>query len=220
MTRKHNLQQRGAINALLIATIGLSVVTVGLVILSVWAIMNYNNQKDTVDSQVSTAVATAKKTQADSDETKFNERDKEPNRQFVGPDDYGRLTFNYPKTWSVYISSDVTSDGGTYQAYLNPVSVPPIGNGQLFALRVTIEEQDYSSIISNYASLVKSGKLSSSSVTADGITGTRLDGAFSDDLRGSAVIFKIRDKTATIRTDANTFEPDFNAIVASIKFNE
>ena len=71
------------------------------------------------------AVAEAKKEQATLDEDKFAQREKEPNRQFVGPDDYGRLTFDYPKTWSVYVARD-TSRGGTYEAYLNPITVPPV----------------------------------------------------------------------------------------------
>jgi hypothetical protein len=47
----------------------------------------------------------------------------------------------------------------------------------------------------------------------------RLDGSFSTDIRGSAVIFKIRDKTVTIRTDADTFKPDFENIIKTINFN-
>ena len=156
----------------------------------------------------------------DSDEAKFIARDKEPNREFVGPDDYGRLTFNYPKTWSVYVSQDVTQGGGTYQAYLNPVSVPVVSASQQFALRVTIEQKDYDTVISSYASLVKKGDLHSSVVSVNGSNGTRLDGNFSKDIRGSAVIYKIRDKTLTIRTDADTFKPDFEALIATIKFNQ
>jgi len=57
-------------------------------------------------------------------------------------------------------------------------------------------------------------------VKADGNNGTRLDGAFTKDIRGYAVIFKIRDKTLTIRTDANTFKSDFNKLINTIKFNE
>jgi hypothetical protein len=67
--------------------------------------------------------------------------------------------------------------------------------------------------------LVNKGDLKSSAVQINGEAGTRLDGAFSKDIRGSAVIFKIRDKTVTIRTDADTFKADFDALVATIKFN-
>jgi hypothetical protein len=199
-----------------IILVAILVLSVGL---SVWLFINYSDQKNNVDTKVSAAVATAKKAQADADEAKFTERDKQPNRQFVGPDDYGRLTFDYPKTWSVYVSNDV-SNGGAYQAYLNPVSVPPVSASRQFALRVVIQQQDYDKAISGFDSLVKSGSLKSSSVIADGVTGVRLDGSFSKDIRGAEVIFKIRDKTLTMRTDANTFLPDFDALVQTVKFNQ
>lgn len=186
----------------------------------IWSFVNYNDQKTNVDSKVSEAVATAQKTQADADEAKFTARDKEPNRNFVGPDDYGQLTFNYPKTWSVYVNKDA-SDGGNYEAYLNPVSVPPVSPTTQYALRVVIENTDYDKVIASYDTSVKTGKLKASTVkAANGASGTRLDGAFSTSIRGSAVIFKIRDKTVTVRTDADTFDPDFNALIATIKFNQ
>jgi len=209
----------GFSNSWMVATISLIVAVAILAGLAVWSFVNYNDQKNNVDIKVSSAVASAKKTQADSDETKFAQREKEPNRQFVGPDDYGRVTFDYPKTWSVYINKDA-SDGDTYEAYLNPITVPPVSSTQQFALRVTIEQRDYDTAITSYDSLVKKGELKSSSVTVGGVVGTRLDGKFSDDIRGSAVIFKIRDKTLTIRTDADTFKADFDTIITTIKFNQ
>ena len=121
----------------------------------------------------------------------------------------------------MYINKDASVSGGTYEAYLNPVSVPAVSTIQQYALRVTIEQQDYNTIITSYNPLVKTGALHSSAVVAaNGVNGTRLDGNFTKDIRGAAVIFKIRDKTVTLRTDANTFLPDFNALIATIKFNQ
>jgi hypothetical protein len=212
-------KEKRRINGWLIATILLIVLAAGLIALSVWLYFNYNDQKTNVDNKVDLAVSAAVKKQSDSDQVKMTERDKEPNRQFVGPDDYGRVTFDYPKTWSVYVDKDASA-GGNFEAYLNPVSVPPINTSQQFAIRVVIEQQDYDKAIANYDSSVKSGDLKASSFTADGNSGTRLDGSFTKDIRGSAVIFKIRDKTLTIRTDATTFESDFNKLITTIKFNQ
>lgn len=204
----------------LIIIICLSVLSVAMITLAIWSFINYNNEKNTVDAQVNAAVASAKKAQADSDEKKYDELKKLPYLQFTGPDDYGRVTFNYPKTWSQYISDDATN-GGVFKAYLNPVSVPSVARDNTqFALRVTIEQKSYDSSVNIYSARVKSGKLSSSVVTADGVTGTRLDGSFTEDIRGIAVIFKIRDKTLTVRTDADTFKNDFEALIKTIKFNQ
>lgn len=211
--------EHGAVSGSLIAIIALAVLALAFGSTAIWAYVNYSQQKTNVDAKVDLAVAKAKKDQGDADEAKFAEREKEPNRQFVGPDDYGRLTFDYPKTWSVYEAKDVTQNGGTYAAYLNPVTVPPVADSQQYALRVTIEEKDYDKVISSYESEVKKGDLRSTAFSANGHSGTRLDGNFSKDIRGAAVIFKIRDKTATLRTDADTFKPDFDKLVKTIDFN-
>lgn len=219
MYRIRNTSDNGSANGWMVATIGLILLTSIVTGLAIWSFMGYNDQKTNVDNKIATAVNDAKNAQAVKDEAKFFERDKEPNREFVGPTDYGRVTFNYPKTWSVFVNKDL-SIGDTYEAYLNPVSVPPISSTQQYALRVLIESKDYDKAIASYDYLVKKGDLTATSVTADGNNGTRLDGSFSKDIRGSAVIFKIRDKTLTIRTDANTFKADFDKLVSTIKFNQ
>jgi len=211
--------EQGAVSGSLIAIIGLSILAVTLGGMAVWALLSYNQEKTNVDGRIDLAVAQAQKEQADADEVKFAEREKEPNRQFVGPDDYGRLTFDYPKTWSVYVAKDVSQRGGTYEAYLNPVTVPPVSSKQQFAVRVTIQEMDYDRVVESYARAVEKGDLSTSATSANGHSGTRFDGNFSKDIRGAAVVYRIRDKTVTLRTDADTFKPDFEKIIKTIDFN-
>lgn len=186
---------------------------------AVWAYMNYIDQKENVDSKIALAVAEEVKATEDKAAADFLEKEKQPNRQFVGPDDYGRLSFDYPKTWSVFEAKSATT-GGTYEAYFNPGVVPEIDQKQQYALHVTIEEKDYDKVLDGYKTQVSNGELSSSSFKVDEQTGTRLDGSFTKDIRGSAVILKIRDKTVTIRTDAETFKGDFDALIKTITFNK
>lgn len=219
MRQNENKYQEGAISGSLIAIIGL---LIGLLVagsLAIWAYLSYNEQKTNVDTKVSAAVSEAKREQATVDEDKFAQREKEPNRQFAGPDDYGRLIFDYPKTWSVYVARDV-SKGGTYEAYLNPILVPPVSTTQQYSLRVLIEEKDYDQVVKSYEPLVKKGDLRTSATSASGNNGTRLDGSFTKDIRGTAVIYKVRDKTITLRTDADTFKPDFENVIKTINFNQ
>jgi Flp pilus assembly protein TadG len=213
--RRH---EQGGVSGSLIAIIALIILVLAAGSAAIWAYMNYNAQKTNVDGRINLAIAKAQKDQGDLDAAKFADREKEPNRQFVGPDDYGRLTFNYPKTWSVYVAKDVTQ-GGNFEAYLNPVAVPPLSSTQQYSLRVLIEQRDYDQVVKSYDSQVKKGDLRSSVTSANGNSGTRLDGNFTKDIRGSAVIYKIRDKTVTIRTDADTFKPDFDNIIQTINFN-
>jgi len=214
----YRTNEQGAVSGALLAIILLSIAVAGLGALSVWAYVNYDEQKTNVDGKVALAVETAKKEQADDDEAKFLEREKQPNRQFAGPDDYGRVSFDYPKTWSVYVARDV-SQGGTYQAFLNPITVPTVAEDQQFALRVTIEEKDYDEVMKSYQTRVKNGKLKTSAVSANGHDGTRMEGEFTSDIRGTAVVYKIRDKTLTVRTDADTFKADFEKLITTIDFN-
>lgn len=203
----------------------LLILFIGAGSVAIWAYEKYQTASTNVNAQIDKASLAAAKKQSDADESKFAEREKQPNRQFVGPDNYGRVTFNYPKTWSAYVSSDVSNNGGTYSAYLNPGVVPPIdatsasGLPQQFALRVTIDQSTYSAELQNYQAQIQNGQMTSSSFSANGHTGTRFDGTFDDGIRGSAVVFQIRDKVLTVRTDANTFDSDFNNVIKTINFN-
>jgi hypothetical protein len=219
-TRNRYLRTRGAINGQLIAIIGLLLLVVALSGLSAWLYTMYDEQKTKVDNKVDLAIAAAKKEQAEVDEVKIKKVEEEPSREFAGPDDYGRVTFKYPKNWSVYVDSDASTGGGEYEAYLNPIVVPSIkGTTPQFALRVTIENVAYDEVLDSYKATVKKGDLSSSPVSVNGHDGTRLDGSFTKDLRGAAVLFKVRDKTVTIQTDADTFKPYFEDIIKTIDFN-
>lgn len=212
-------RENGAVHASTIIVIVLTVLLAGVGSAAIWAYMQYQEQKTDVDGKIDVAVTQARKEQAESDEKKFIEREKEPNRQFVGPSDYGRLTFKYPKTWSVYEARDA-SNGGTFEAYLNPIVISPVSPTRQYALRVTIVDRDYDDVLTQYKGLVTRGELKTSGITIGEYSGTRFEGAFSKDVRGAAVVFKIRDKTLTIRTDANTFVDDFNTIIKTIEFNK
>lgn len=216
-TYQHKYEQ-GGVSGSMLAIIGLSVLFLAAGSFAIWAFVNYNDQKTNVDGKINLAVAQAKREQSVIEDAKFAEREKAPNRQFVGPDDYGRVTFDYPKTWSAFESTDIAK-GGTYDAYLNPVVVPPLGDRQRFALRISIEEKDYDQVVRSYEELVKKGDLRNTPTSANGHNGTRLDGSFSKDIRGAAVIYKIRDKTLTLRTDAETFKPDFEELIKTVDFN-
>lgn len=220
MSKYQHKYEQGGISGQMMAIIGLVVLVLLSGSAAIWAYVNYQQQKTDVDGRIALAKAQASNDQATADEAKFAQREKEPNQQFVGPDNYGRLTFQYPKTWSVYVSNDGSSSGSTFQAYLNPVTVPPIGDLQQFALTVTIKQQDYDQVVQSYQPKVQKGDLRSSATSSNGHNGTRLDGTFTTNLRGAAVIYQIRDKTAIIQTDADTFKPDFENLIKTIDFNQ
>ena len=213
-----HLKEQGSVNPWLITAIIFIILALAAGGGMAWAYMNYIDQKENVDTKISAAVLTAEKTLADKDaKIALDERNR-VSTKFVGPEDYGALSFLYPRDWSVFVEKDA-STAGVFQAYLNPVSVPPLGIAQQYGLRVTIETKDYDVVLNAYQQQVKKGDLKSSAVKVNGQDGTRLDGAFTKDIRGSAIVFKIRDKTVTMRTDADTFKDVFNPLIQTISFN-
>ena len=219
MQSSQNSREAGAVHPLLVSTIVLALLTVVFGAFSVWAFANYTDQKDNVDTKIEAAVTAAKKTQSEADEKVYLEREKQPNTQFVGPDDLGHVTFSYPKTWSMYVAKNGAKGDG-YEAYFHPVSVPAVDSVQAYAARVVVSNDTYEESLKDYESDVKKGALKSSPITVNGFSGIRLDGTFSKTRAGSAVLFKMRDKTLLIFTDADTFRGDFdNIIVKSLDFN-
>lgn len=219
MQSSQNSRETGAVHPLLVSSIILGLLTVVFGAFSIWAFSNYMDQKNNVDTKIEAAVTTAKKVQSEADEKIYLEREKQPFTQFVGPDDLGHVTFSYPKTWSMYVAKNgATGDG--YEAYFNPVSVPAVNNAQAYAARVVVSNDTYEESLNDYEASVKKGALKSSPITVNGFSGIRLDGTFSKTRAGSAVLFKVRDKTLSIFTDATTFQGDFdNTIVKSLDFN-
>lgn len=202
----------------LIAVIA-GLLAVGLGGFGFWAYTSYLEQKNDVDVIVGEAVTVAKQEQKTADDAEFAQREKSPVKEFVGPADLGQVTFNYPKTWSVFVGEDGTG-GGNYQAYFNPGVVVSPEKNQPYALRLTIVDEPYETSLKNYQSAVQSGELKASTITVDGETGTRLDGTLSEGKVGAAIVLKSRDKTVFIYTEAQTYLGDFNDIILpSLKFN-
>ncbi|AJA06759.1 hypothetical protein TM7x_01105 [Candidatus Nanosynbacter lyticus] len=217
---KRNEKERGSVNGWMVGTIGCLILFLIAGSLAIWAYMQYSHEKSNVDSKVAIEVAKGKSEQAESDQKKFSEEAKNPRIEFVGPSEYGRVSFMYPKTWSVYIEND-GSNRGDYKAYLNPVAVPSASNkASRFALRLEIINKNLDTVLNDYQSRLKKGELTSSSTEFNGISATRIDGTFEKELRGSVVLMKVRDKTIRFSTDADTFKPDFQTILGTVKIAE
>ena len=209
----------GLIKTIVIVIISLIAVTfIGLFI---WMFIQYNEAQTDVDGQIAVAVAAAKDEQVMQDEAEFLEREKYPYKTFSGPADYGQLTFEYPKTWSVYIAKDA-SNGGDYEAYLNPGQVDAVSDTTINALRVVVRDKSFEDVVAEYQKAMdkKDSNLTVGTITVNGTTANRYTGTIPNtDLSGFIVIFKIRDKTAILRTDSVLFQEDFDKLLGTIQFN-
>ena len=91
--------------------VGVCVIAAAAIVFAVVFFMQYNELKTNFDSQKTLAVNEAVKAQQDKDEAAYEERAKEPYYSFTGPSDYGSISFEYPKTWSVYVEKDGNISG-------------------------------------------------------------------------------------------------------------
>ena len=204
-----------------IIIIVLSLTTLAFAGLFVWKQMEYANVQGDVDALISDAVEKAKSAQREEDLAQFAEDEKSPLQTFVGPADYGQLSFEYPKTWSVYIALDATN-GGDYEAYFNPFAVEAVSKTTVNALRVYIRNRSFEDVTAELQKTLNSANsgLTMSTVEINGIVMNRYVGKIPNtQLDGAFVVFKIRDKTAIVRTDATQFMGDFDTVVNTIKFN-
>ena len=208
-----------------IAIIVLSLIAVTFIGLFIWMTIQYNDAREDVDGQINTAVNQAKDEQAMQLENEFLEREKYPFKTFAGPADYGQLTFEYPKTWSVYVAEAATS-GGDFNAYFNPVQVDAVSDETVNALRVTIRNAGFDEVSDEYQREMdrRDANLSMESVTIgkdNDITANRYTGTIpGTELNGFIVIFKIRDKTAILQTDSVFFQEDFDKLLGTVTFNK
>ena len=88
MKSRHHTE-KGAITGSIVAIAVLVVLVLGFGGFSIWSYMQYLDQKENVDEKIETAKAQAVKENSEKLESDFEKREKEPNRQFNGPSDYG-----------------------------------------------------------------------------------------------------------------------------------
>ena len=207
-----------------IAIVALSLVAVTFIGLFIWMSVQYNEASSDVNGQIDAAVREAVDEKATQLEMEFAEREKYPFRTFAGPADYGELSFEYPKTWSVYVAKNAAT-GGDYEAYFNPIEVPVVSDKTLDALRVKVLDKSFDVVTAEYQKAMdkRDSNLTVESVTIgrDGaITANRYTGTIPDtEFSGYIVVFKIRDKTAVIQTDSTLFEDDYNTLLSTVRFN-
>lgn len=199
-------------------SIVVSLVAVTFIGLFIWMYAQWNEAKTNVEGQINEAVARKVHEAVTETEATFEEREKNPYKTFTGPSDYGSLSFQYPKTWSLYEVSDASS-GRDYQALFNPDKIPPTNSETPLALQVNILNESYDSVIEDYTDAVQDGEMTVEPTVIGGSPANIYRGELDNDFFGLIAIFKLRDKTVTIQTDAFIFEDDFRKVLSTVTYN-
>lgn len=206
----------------LMKTVGLIVVSLLAVLfigLFIWMWVKWNDASTNVKGKVDVAVAEAKNELQAKLESEFDEKEKYPYKVFTGPTDLGELSFEYPKTWSLYVQSSANR-GGDYAAYLNPGQVNVVQDDTVMALRVSIKGTLFDQAISDFAEKVRSGDMTLSTTVVNGNNVNVYTGKMDNEYQGIICVFKLRDKTVMLQTDSTSvFSDDFYRIIKTVKFN-
>ena len=196
-----------------------SVIAVTFIGLFIWKYIEWDSVKTDVDGQIDSAVAMAVAENTTKLENEFTEREKYPYKGFLGPADYGSLSFEYPKTWNVYVARDA-SNGGDYEAYLNPGEVQPVSATTINALRVIIRDQAFENVVRTYDNLVRNGRIEVVTRNIGSTVANVYTGELLNNIHGIVAIFKLRDKTVMIQTDALIFSDEYYRLLDSVTFVE
>lgn len=202
----------------IIVTVISSLTALTFIGLFIWMYAKWNDSQINVEGQIEAAVATARSDATEKAEREFEEREKNPYKIFSGPADLGSLTFEYPKTWSLYEEEDASANND-FSAYLNPDKVPPINSNNPIALRVMILNESYDSYIQGYQGKVEDGSMTLTVMPVGGANANVYKGELDNDFQGIAAVLKIRDKTVVIQTDAMLYEAEFNHILSTVSYN-
>jgi hypothetical protein len=211
-------EEEGSIAVIVAVVLGLFFI--GASSFGLWAFSERQEFKNNVEQKVDTAVDVAVKNAKTAKDVEFIELEKIPTRVFNGSATYGSLSFEYPKTWSIY--AEEGTSGSVLNVYAHPNVVPGLQSKQPYALRAEILSTQYDAEASKLLLLVGRGGLTANAfrpVKLEKVLGLRVDGALDAQTTGAAVYLPLRDRTIRIYTESTEFLKDFNTIVVpSINF--
>ena len=217
MSDMKTLDQRGAINALLIPLILVIVFFLGAAGFGYWAFSERQDYKNNSDAKVAVAVEAAEKRTQAADAKQYAEEAKKPLKTYVGPAAYGAVTVQYPKTWSAHVIEETDSSSTPVDAYFHPDFVPDTRNDdKSFALRIQLVGDSYDEVLNDFSTAAKNGKVSVAPyklAKVPTVIGSIVTGQISTKKQGTMVILPLRNMTLRIWADSSDYLPDLNNII-------
>ena len=208
--------QDGAVNSLVISLIFAIVLLLAVTVFAGWAYMSRQDYKSNTDAKIKDAVVIAKQEESTAKDKQFVEKEKNPLRTYKGPDSYGAVTIQYPKTWSAYVE-DTANSSTRVNGYFHPSYVPSTSDdNNAFALRLQVTNQTYAQTLSRYTSLQKSGKVTVRPYTlpkVPSVVGVQVAGEIENNKQGTLVILPLRAGTLTIWSEGSQYQSDFQNII-------
>lgn len=207
--------QRGEVNLLVVA---LAVLGIFVLVFAGLFINSYMKAQDaTKNVKAKTAVAyklgqeAGAKTQKETDAAAAKAAEQNPYRAYTAPTAFGEFTIKFPKSWSSSVSENLTNSSQV-ELIANPEFIKILPNNSInYALRVTLVNNTYTSVQSQYGQQVKNKKATAKAVKVSGIDATRYEGEYKQGKSGVAVLVPVRDKTVVFTTENTKYQPEFEA---------
>jgi len=217
------LNKDGFISGLAVAVLVLSLVAVLAIVFGAWAYNGREKYKNNTDQLIAVAVANEKNKEAAILQKQFNIEQQNPYVTYTGPQEYGTIQISYPKTWSGYVDTS-GADGNPIDGYFNPGVVPAIGsNSSLFALRLQVNANVYSTNLATYTSEQQSNNLTIVPYTlkrVPSVVGVMITGQILPNAKGVLVMFPLRTTTLEIWTESMQYANQFTSqILPSVTFS-
>lgn len=211
---KHN--QEGQISAVAVSLIVAILLLLGVLGFAGWAFASRQDYKNNTDQKVAAAVAVAVQKADSAKDVAFAQAEKYPLRTYQGPEAYGSLNIQYPKTWSAYID-DTGNGAALVDGFFDPGSVPSINDqNSVFALRVQVLNTTYSQSLLNLNEQQQSGKITVSAYALPKVPkaiGVKASGTFDNGKAGEMVVLPLRNETLEISTQGANYTADFEQTI-------
>jgi hypothetical protein len=207
------LNQEGSSIVAIVAICLLSVAFIGALIFGIWAFSGMSDYKNNSDKKAAAAAAAAVAAEDKKKDAAFAEDYKNPLKTYKGPEAFGAITLQYPKTWSAYILEN--SSGTPLDAYFNYDFVPAASSQGQYSLRLTLTGSNYDNELKSFQQQVKIGKLKLTPYRLPqlpDVLGVRLEGQIGNQ-QTVMVMVPIRDKTLKIWTTGTAGLADYDKII-------
>jgi hypothetical protein len=217
MSGMRHHSQRGYIDALLLPLIIVGVLLIAAIGFGGWAFSSRNDYKNRTEKKIADAVAVAQQAQQKIDAAQYAEDAKNPLKTHVGPEQYGSITVQYPKTWSAYVVEHTGNTGTPMNDYFNPNVVPDVTDqSSAYALRIQVLPISYNAAMAQYAGLVAAKKVTVTPYNlpkVPGVVGSRVDGQIAANKQGSVIVLPLRNMALLVSSEAQIYQDDFNKII-------
>jgi hypothetical protein len=226
--------ERGAVNGMAFSLVIAILLLVCAVAFGGWAFSSRQDYKNHTDAKIVTAVTVAKQQESTLKDAQFAQAEKNPLTTYNGPEAYGSIVLQYPKTWSGYAASTSSGNGGgsPVSDYFYPGVVPSTADpSSVYALRLQVLNQTYASTVN---SLSQGGAESTNRPTISPyvlpkvpsaigveVTGTLpVSNGGSGSKTGVMVILPLRSETIELWTEGSQFTSDFtNSVLPNFSFS-